>query len=146
MSGLFVHTLTADDKYSVLNKDNFLQHLQMILSQKRKTFSQFFFYLFIYLFFFFWVFEIDIQFWTFSKKRWPLKLMYFWTSRLRKTWLDKYLKSLVSEDRSTSNTGNTLKQCWNLNDRNLTIFVDHSEDNSVGKVSLSDMQNLETLS
>ena len=41
--GLFVNTLTADDKYSFLNKDNLLQHLQMQLSQKGKIFSQFFF-------------------------------------------------------------------------------------------------------
>ena len=32
--GLFVHILTADDKYSLLNRDNLLQHLQMQLSQK----------------------------------------------------------------------------------------------------------------
>ena len=52
--GLFVITLTADDKYSVLNRDNLLQLLQMQLSQKQKTFSQ--------IFFFFVVFEISIQF------------------------------------------------------------------------------------
>ena len=43
--GLFVITLTADDKYSVLNRDNLLQLLQMQLSQKQKTFSQIFFFL-----------------------------------------------------------------------------------------------------
>ena len=32
--GLFANTLTADDKYSLLNKNNLLQHLQMQLSQK----------------------------------------------------------------------------------------------------------------
>ena len=31
--------------------------------------------------------------------------MYFWTYGLRKTWLDKSLKSLVSEDPSTSKHG-----------------------------------------
>ena len=41
--GLFLHTLTADDKYSVLNGDNLMQHIQMQLSKKQKTFSQFFF-------------------------------------------------------------------------------------------------------
>ena len=38
----FVKTLTSDDKYSLLNKDNLTQPVQIILSQKRKTFSQFF--------------------------------------------------------------------------------------------------------
>ena len=41
--GLFVNTPNADDKYSVLNRDTLLQHLQMQLSQKQKTFSEYFF-------------------------------------------------------------------------------------------------------
>ena len=40
--GLFVNTLTADDKYSLLNRDNLLQHLQMQLSQKKKNFFPYF--------------------------------------------------------------------------------------------------------
>ena len=40
---VFVNTLTADGKYSVLNRDNLLQDVQMQLSQKRKTFSPRFF-------------------------------------------------------------------------------------------------------
>ena len=39
---LFVNILTADDKYSYRNMQNFLQQLQMLLSQKRKTLSGFF--------------------------------------------------------------------------------------------------------
>ena len=38
---LFVNTLTADDKYSCRNTQNFLQQFQTLLSQKRKTFSGF---------------------------------------------------------------------------------------------------------
>ena len=41
--GLFVNPLRADLKYSLLNKGNLLQHLQMPLSQKLKIFSQLFF-------------------------------------------------------------------------------------------------------
>ena len=37
--GLFVNTLTADDEYCLLNRDNLFQHLQMQLSQKQKKFS-----------------------------------------------------------------------------------------------------------
>ena len=39
---LFVHTLTDDDKYSLLIRDNLMQPIQILLSQKQKTFSQFF--------------------------------------------------------------------------------------------------------
>ena len=37
-----MNTLTADDKYSFRNMQNFLQKLQTLLSEKRKTFSGFF--------------------------------------------------------------------------------------------------------
>ena len=40
---LFVNTLTADDKFSCRNMQNFLQQLQTLLSQKRKTLCGFFF-------------------------------------------------------------------------------------------------------
>ena len=39
---MFVNTLSADDKYSFLNRDNLTQPIQMQLSRKEKTFSQFF--------------------------------------------------------------------------------------------------------
>ena len=38
--GLFLDTLTDDDKYSLLYRDNLTQQIQILLSQKRKTFSQ----------------------------------------------------------------------------------------------------------
>ena len=37
----FVNTLSEDDKYCLLYKDNLLQPIQILLSQKQKTFSQF---------------------------------------------------------------------------------------------------------
>ena len=40
---MFVNTFTADDRYSPLNRDNFMQQIQMKLSQKRKSFSAFLF-------------------------------------------------------------------------------------------------------
>ena len=40
---LFVNTLTADDKYSLLNRDNLMQPIKILLSQNRKTLYQFFF-------------------------------------------------------------------------------------------------------
>ena len=38
---LFVNTLTDDDKYSLLNRNNLTQPIEILLSQKEKTFSQF---------------------------------------------------------------------------------------------------------
>ena len=43
MLKLFVKTLTADDKYSLLDRDNLTQPIQILLSQKQKTLSRFFF-------------------------------------------------------------------------------------------------------
>ena len=40
--GQFVDTLSEDDRYCPLYKDNLLQPIQILLSQKQKTFSQFF--------------------------------------------------------------------------------------------------------
>ena len=54
---MFVNTLTADDKYSLLSKDNSMQTIQMHLSQKQKHFSQFFLN-----------FQIYMKFSKFSKK------------------------------------------------------------------------------
>ena len=39
---MFVNTLTADDKYFLLNRDNLTTPIRMQLSQKQKGFSQFF--------------------------------------------------------------------------------------------------------
>ena len=41
--GLFVNTLTVDDKHYLLNRDNLTQPIQIQLSQKQKIFSEFFF-------------------------------------------------------------------------------------------------------
>ena len=38
---MFVNIFTADDKYSLLNRDNLREPIQTQLSKKQKTFSQF---------------------------------------------------------------------------------------------------------
>ena len=43
MVKLCVNTLTAEDKCCFLNRDNLTQPIQILLSQKQKTTSQFFF-------------------------------------------------------------------------------------------------------
>ena len=40
--GLFVNTLTDGGKYSLLYRDNLRQPIQILLSQKQKTFSELF--------------------------------------------------------------------------------------------------------
>ena len=41
--GLFANTLTADDKYSLLKRENLTEPIQMQLSNKQKNFFRFFF-------------------------------------------------------------------------------------------------------
>ena len=41
ISGLFLNTLTDDDKNSLLYGDNLTPPIQILLSQKQKTFSEF---------------------------------------------------------------------------------------------------------
>ena len=42
MLRLFVNTLTAHDKYSLLSRNNLIQRIQLHFSQKQKTFSEVF--------------------------------------------------------------------------------------------------------
>ena len=63
--------------------------------------------------------------------------MYFWTYGLLNTWLDKCLKSPISEDASTSNMGNGPKHCWRLDYSTFTIFIDPCESN-LGLKSVSE--------
>ena len=42
MLRLFVNKLTPDDKYSLVNRDKVKQPIQILLSEKEKSFSQFF--------------------------------------------------------------------------------------------------------
>ena len=60
----------------------------MQLSQKEKTFSEFFF---AFL-------KPILNFKDLQKKKWPSLLMPFWKCQLLKTLLDKCLKSRVSEN------------------------------------------------
>ena len=77
---------------------------------------------------------------TFSKFRFNFEhfpkndgVMSFWNYGLRKTWLEKCLKTPVSEDPSTSNMGNGRKHCSKLKDSIFTIFIDHCEGNFAWK-------------
>ena len=65
--------------------------------------------------------------------------------RPRKTWLDKCLKSDVSEDPLTSNMVNGHKHSCIVDEGTFTIFIDHCESNWVGKASFNAMLNLKTV-
>ena len=52
--------------------------------------------------------------------------MYFQNYRLRKTWLDKYPKSHVSEHHSTVNMLKKPKHLRNLHDSTFITFFHHS--------------------
>ena len=55
--------------------------------------------------------------------------MFFRTSGLRKTWLDKCLKTPLSEDLSTSNMVKGSKHYSKPNTSIFTIFIDPCEAN-----------------
>ena len=59
--------------------------------------------------------------------------MYFRKYQLPKTWLDKSLKSRVSEDPQTENMAKWWKQRSNLNDYTFTKLINHCEGNCIGK-------------
>ena len=82
--GLLVNTLAADRKYPVLNRDDLNIPIQMQLSEKQKTFSQF---LAAFL-------KSKFNFKHFEQK---ITLIDFVFPKLRssKAWLDKCLKSPV---------------------------------------------------
>ena len=119
---LIANILTANDKCFLLNRDNLKQLIQMHLSEKQKTFSEFFSA----------ILKSRLNFEHFPKKK-TIIADVFRKSQTRKTWLNKSLKSPVSEDHSTSNMVRRTKHCWDLNHTTLIIFIDHSEDNWIGK-------------
>ena len=53
----------------------------------------------------------------------------FWKLQTQKMWLDKCLKSLVSEDHSISDVVNGPKYCSNLKVSTFTIIIDDCEGN-----------------
>ena len=120
--GLFLNTLTANDKYSLLNRDNLLQLLQMIISHKQKTFFEF------VLGFSKFTFNFE----CFRKKDEPhswciFKLMDF------KNVVRSMSKRSGSEEPSTSDMVNGPKHCWNLKGTSFITFIGHYEGNLVAK-------------
>ena len=67
------------------------------------------------------------------KQRWPSQLMYLRNYELRKTWLDKCLKSPVSEDSLTDNIRNGPKHWLNVTKSTFIILIYQCDGNSVQK-------------
>ena len=72
--------------------------------------------------------------------------MYFRNYGLPKTWLVQSLKSPVSEDPTKSNMVNAPKHISNLKDTSLPYLLITGKSIVLQKVSVSDIQNLKTLS
>ena len=127
----FLNTLTADDNYSLVTRDNWMQTIQMHLSQKQNVFSQFFTAFF----------EFTLNFEYFRKKM-PSELMYFRNYRPLKTCLDKCVKGPVWEDPSTCAMVNGPKHWLNLNESAFIILSDNCEGNLVANVTLREVKIL----
>ena len=80
----------------------------------------------------FFTLEISIKLWAFLKEDdlHRLCVSQLWTAQ---DGVNKCLKMLVSEDLSTSNMLNGLKQCLSLHSSCFNIFIDQNEWNLVGK-------------
>ena len=119
----FFNTLTADCKYYVLNRDNLTQRIQILLPQKQKNFSE---VLSTFL-------KGTLNLYHFQKKGDLQSPCISQITVSEKGLLDKCLKNHASEYPTTNNITNRHKHCCNLDDRTFTIFIDHSEHNSVRK-------------
>ena len=115
--------MTDDDKYSLLNRNNLTQPIQILLSQKQKTFYEFF-----------WAFlKSTLNFDHFQQKDDPYSRRISQITVSKKEWLDKCLEYHASEYPSTNNMINGHKHSCNSDDATFTIFVDPCENSSVGK-------------
>ena len=97
---MFFNILTLNNKCFLLKRDNLRQPIQMQLSEKQKTFPQFFSP----------ISKSKLNFDYFQKEDDPHNFMYFPNYGLQKTWLNKCLKSPVSEYLWTSNMVRRAKQ------------------------------------
>ena len=114
--------MAADEKYSVLNRDNLKIPIQIQLSQKQKIFSPF-------------SAPLLNSSWNFERfeTKMTITAFLFPTLGTLKTWLGKTLKSPVSGDTSTNNMVNVHKHGSNFHHIAFIIFIDHCRVNWVRK-------------
>ena len=130
---LLVNTLDADRKYPVLNRDNLTIPIQTQLSQKQNTFFK--------LLTRFKKSRLNFKF--FKKKDDPYRFFISDSTDFEHS-VSKCLKSLATEDTSTSNVVNVPKHYWNLHHSAWIKLINHCQRKLSWKVSLIDKPNLET--
>ena len=121
--GLLLNTLAPNEKYPVLNRDNLTIQIQMQLSQKQKSFSEF-----VAI-----VSKSRLNFEHFEKRKMALTAFVVQILRTLKTWLGKCLKSPISEEPPRTNVVNVPKHCWNLHHSIFIRFTDYCRVMWVGK-------------
>ena len=121
--GMFLNTLSADGKYPIRDWENLPLAMQMQLSEKRKTFLQFFVPFM----------DSASNFKHFEKKRCSPYLTYFRSYRLWKSWLEQSLKIAVSENALTVNIRKCHKYLLNPHNSTFIIFFHLSEGIRFGK-------------
>ena len=131
---LLVNTLAANEKYPVLNREYLTIPIQMELSQKQKTFSEFFAaFLKSY-----WNFE------RFEEKKMSFIAFVFSKLQTLKTWLDKCLKSPVLEDLFANNMVNVPEEISKCITSPLSCSLITAKFIELEKVPLIDMKSLRT--
>ena len=123
ISRMFPNTLSADGKYSLLNRDNLRKAIQMQLSRKQKTFSEFFS---AFL-------KASLNFNIFKEKKMTLIADIFPKLRTTKSLVRSILKKPVPRDPSERKMANATKHCWNLHGTTFTIYIDRCEGNWLSK-------------
>ena len=120
--GLLVNTLASDEKNPVFNRDNLTIPIQMQLSQKHKSFCEFFTEFFKY----------TSNFEHFDKKDDPYRFCISGITDSENVII-QCRKTLVSEDPSRRNMVNVATHCRNIHHSTFIIFIDHCQDNWFGK-------------
>ena len=119
---LFVNTMSAVDKFSLLNTDNLITPIQMQLSQKLKTFCSF-------------ILHFQNLGWILDIFRKKVTLIAYLFLRLQpaKSVVRYMCKSSAADYPSKRNMVNGSQLCFNLRDSTCGIFIAQREGNIVAK-------------
>ena len=114
----FINIFTADDKYSLLNRDTLTQPVHKLLSQRQKSFSQ--------------LFSPFLKF-SSNLHRFQIKgdsdSQLFPKLRTPKDAVTQISKGAYSQYHSNDNIVNSLKHCLNLHGGTSTITIYHCKTN-----------------
>ena len=133
--GLCFNALTTYHMYSCRNWEKLPQQVQMQLSSKLWTISEFFYC----------IFEIYIQFYAFWRKRSASEVSDFGSYCLQLLLLHECLIASLSEHPSRVNVLTGPKHCWNLNCSTFYPIFITARQIKLEKISLSQIWNLRTV-